>query len=181
MFARMSQVSYGLKLFRFGRELIQFFGMHQRMALVAHESSGREFVGTAFAIANEFGSDGGHGFEERRLNSTRSSTFSTPSSTFSMRSSTYPMRRSARQLRGVVERSVDFQRATSGEFGGDFHADEEDHQANQPAKRDPASPNFQERRRQSDERHAREPTSEAHPRLHWFGRLMRRVLSRFGL
>src|SRR6266851_2714217 len=174
MFARLSQVSYGLKLFRFGRELIQFFGMHQRMALVANQGSGCEFVGTAFAIANEFGSDGGHGFEERRLNSTRSSTFSTPSSTFSMRSSTYPLRSSARQLRGVVERSIDFQRATSGEFGGDFHADEEDDQADQPAKRDPASPNFQERGSESEEHHAPEPGSEAHSRSHWFGRLMRR-------
>jgi hypothetical protein len=74
MLTSLTQVSRRFELFRFGGELVQSFGMHQRMALVAHQGSGGEFLGTAFAIANEFGSECGHGFEERRLNSTGSST-----------------------------------------------------------------------------------------------------------
>ena len=67
MFARLSQVSHRLELFRFGGELVQFLGMHQSVALAAYQRSGGEFMGTALAIADEFGSDCGHGFEERRL------------------------------------------------------------------------------------------------------------------
>ena len=101
------------------RQLIQLFGMHQRLALIAHQRSGREFVRAAFAVANKFGSDcGRHGFEERSLILTEAQ---------------------LRGLRGVVEGAEDFKRSSRSEFGGDLHAHEEDHHADKPAERNPAA------------------------------------------
>ena len=119
MFARLPEVSRGLELSRFGRQLIQLFGMHQRLALIAHQRSGREFVRAAFAVANKFGSDcGRHGFEERSLILTEGQ---------------------LRGLGGVVEGAEDFKRPSRSEFGGDLHAHEEDHHADKPAERNPAA------------------------------------------
>ena len=64
-----------------------------------------------------------------------------------------------RRLRGIVKWSVDLERPASGKFSRDFHAHEKNHQADQPAERNTASPNLQGWRRQPKERHARQPTS----------------------
>src|ERR1700689_2342547 len=58
--ACLPQVSLGLKRFRLRRQMIQLFGVDQRVALLADECAGRELASTAPAVPNQFGSDRGH-------------------------------------------------------------------------------------------------------------------------
>jgi len=56
-FPRLPQVCFGLKFLRLGGELIEFFGMHQSVALIAHQGPRREWARAALAVANQFRGD----------------------------------------------------------------------------------------------------------------------------
>src|ERR1700683_1052122 len=58
--ACLPQVSLSLKRLRLRRQMIQLFGVDERVALLANECPGRELASTAPAVSNQFGSDRGH-------------------------------------------------------------------------------------------------------------------------
>ena len=53
--ARLPGIALGFQFFGFSREAVQLIGVDQSMALIAHQCSGRELVGAAPAVSNQFG------------------------------------------------------------------------------------------------------------------------------
>ncbi len=54
---RLTEFAFSLKRLRLCRDLVQLVGIHQRVAVVAGECSGREFARAAPAISNQLRSD----------------------------------------------------------------------------------------------------------------------------